>query len=236
MKHKFVNLEFKVFDGNEGIVEGLATTFGFPADRDGDVINAKAFDNSIKKINKEGIPLLDGHSQGSVKNVIGTIFSAKKINDGVWIKARLAETHSNMEIYQKLQQGHINKFSIGFITKSDGFIKKDGQTFREILDADMLEVSLVAIPANPRAEVLAVKSAETSEVENTEVAETTEEVASSEEVAEASIETEESSKVDGELKEEGVKLENDCSREALELEIETMRESLNLLRQRLIDG
>lgn len=163
MKKKTFELKFKQFDDHEGIVEGFATTFGFPADLDGDIISEKAFDESLIKVNQSGIPLLDGHNRDSVTNIIGTVISAVKTSRGIYIKDKLADTDSNIEIFQKLKQGHINKFSIGMMVEDTRFIEKDGIEFREITKAELFEVSLVAIPANPNAAILAIKSVESSE-------------------------------------------------------------------------
>jgi hypothetical protein len=73
------------------------------------------------------------------------------------IKARLADTPRVEEIRQKLKQGHINKMSIGFFIEAQSFIEQDGREYRVIEKADLIEISVVPIPANSRAEILAVK-------------------------------------------------------------------------------
>jgi HK97 family phage prohead protease len=145
MEKKYCNLQVKEFHSDERTLSGYASTFGFPADSHGDVIKRGAFVDCIKKIQSEGIPLLDSHKQDS-EHVLGTVISAYEDEHGLFIKARLADTPRVEEIRQKLKQGHINKMS-----------KQDGKEYRVIEKADLIEVSVVPIPANSRAEILAVK-------------------------------------------------------------------------------
>jgi phage head maturation protease len=135
MEKKYCNLQVKEFHSEDRTLSGYASTFGFPADSHGDVIKRGAFVDCIKKIQSEGIPLLDSHI----------------------IKARLADTPRVEEIRQKLKQGHINKMSIGFFIEAQSFIEQDGREYRVIEKADLIEISVVPIPANSRAEILAVK-------------------------------------------------------------------------------
>ncbi len=148
----------KSFGQKEGIIEGIASHFGFPADRDGDVIHESAFDETIKEINENGIPLLDGHQRGSVKAVIGTVFEAKKEGNKLMFKAKLADIDSNTEIFEKIEQRHIRSVSIGMRVHKLGLVRKGKRAFRQIEKADLHEISLVAIPANPNAQLLVTKS------------------------------------------------------------------------------
>lgn len=160
MEHKNINLEIKRFDPDSRTISGYASTFGFPADVQGDVIMAGAFANSIHKIKKEGIPLLDSHKQDS-EHVLGTVIDAYEDAHGLYITARLADTPRVEEIRQKLKQGHINKMSIGFFIGKQHFTNKGGQEYRMIDEAHLIEISVVPIPANSRATILSVKAQDT---------------------------------------------------------------------------
>ena len=156
MEKKYCNLQVKEFHSDDRTLSGYASTFGFPADSHGDVIRRGAFVDCVKKIQSEGIPLLDSHKQDS-EHVLGTVISAHEDEHGLFIKARLADTPRVEEIRQKLKQGHIKKMSIGFFIEAQSFTEQDGQEYRVIEKADLIEVSVVPIPANSRAEILAVK-------------------------------------------------------------------------------
>lgn len=156
MEKKYCNLQVKEFHSDDRTLSGYASTFGFPADSHGDVIRRGAFVDCVKKIQLEGIPLLDSHKQDS-EHVLGTVISAYEDEHGLFIKARLADTPRVEEIRQKLKQGHIKKMSIGFFIEAQSFTEQDGREYRVIEKADLIEVSVVPIPANSRAEILAVK-------------------------------------------------------------------------------
>lgn len=171
MEKKYQKLEIKQFDEEERTLSGYASTFGFPADSHGDVIEKNAFLDSIKKIKEEGIPLLDSHKQDS-EHVLGTVIDAYEDEHGLFIQAKLADTPRVEEIRQKLQQGHISKMSIGFFIEKQSFTTKNNKEYRVIEKADLIEISVVPIPANSRAAILAVKNHELpeEEQENTECA------------------------------------------------------------------
>jgi hypothetical protein len=92
------------------------------------------------------------------EHVLGTVVDAYSDETGLFIEARLADTPKVEEIRQKLMQGHIKKMSVGFYIKDMRYDRYDGQEVRVITDVDMVEVSVVPIPANDRAEILSVKS------------------------------------------------------------------------------
>ena len=135
-------------------LEGYASTYG-NEDRDGDIIRAGAFASAVDKIKNEGLPFLADHSP-SLGNVLGTIVDAVEDDKGLYIKVKFADTPDVEPIYQKAKQGHLNRMSVGFMVLDAEPMAK-GLLIKQ---ADLLEVSLVAIPANPKATVLSVKNLE----------------------------------------------------------------------------
>jgi HK97 family phage prohead protease len=168
MEKKSVNLEVKQFDAESRLLSGYASTFGFPADVQGDVIVKGAFAESIMKIKNDGIPLLDSHKQDS-QHVLGTVIDAFEDDHGLYITAKLADTPQVEEIRQKLKQGHINKMSIGFFIGKQHFKQHNGEEFRMIEKANLIEISVVPIPANSRATILSVKNQDSSQEPNAAV-------------------------------------------------------------------
>jgi HK97 family phage prohead protease len=160
-------LEIKQFDQDERTIAGYASTFGLPADTDGDVMAKGAFSASLQKINSGGVPLLDGHSHKST-DVLGTVYQAFEDDHGLFIKAKLAKTPAVDEVYEKLKQGHLNKFSVGFFIEDQEVKDMGGQVVREIKNADLIEVSVVPIPANSNANILSVKNIDSDVVAETE--------------------------------------------------------------------
>lgn len=156
MEKKNLTIEIKEFDSDERTIAGYASTFGFPADSHGDIVSRGAFVDSVQKIKKEGIPLLMDHNT-SVKAVLGTVVDAFEDDIGLYIKARLAKTDEVDEIRKKLMQGHLSKMSIGFFIEKHSYTEDRGQEIRVIEKVNLVEVSVVTIPANDRAKILAVK-------------------------------------------------------------------------------
>lgn len=135
-------------DGSDyGSVAGYVTTFDALPDRDGDRILAGA-----AGINGFSAPLLAYHDR---KSPVGSI-ALTPDPFGVNSTGPFAKTASAQEMRELAKAGALS-FSIGF--SSDDYVKNEfgGLDFNSI---DIYEVSLVPVPANPRALVSAVKSYE----------------------------------------------------------------------------
>lgn len=249
-----MNIELDQTNSDERTMSGYASTFGFPADRQGDVIAKGAFAETILNIKKNGIPLLDSHVQNG-DSVIGTVIDAFEDDHGLYIKATLAETPRVDEIRAKMKQGHLNRMSIGFFVEKQSFKDLNGESFRVIEKADLVEVSVVPIPANPRAEILAVKQAEAevtpefkeaAEKVNEEHAEVLEALVDEpqvEEQAEAPVESQPEAAV--EIQEDGVRAEDEiqvtenttpCQKETLELLGEVIEQNIELTKRKFNHG
>jgi len=167
MERKDLEFSIKNFKQDDRILTGYASTFGLPFDSAGDVINKGAFAKTILNVKKNGIPLLDSHKQES-SHVLGTVVDAFEDDHGLFIKAVLADTPGVDEVRSKLMQGHINKMSIGFFIEQFEMREVNGDLVRFIGEADLMEVSVVAIPANNRADIVSVKNRDTAVKVNTQ--------------------------------------------------------------------
>lgn len=157
MDKKTLNFEIKGLDSEDRVLYGYASTFGGPPDDHGDIVVKGAFAESVIKIKAKGLVLLDSHVQDS-EHVLGTVIDAIEDDHGLFIKAKLASTPRVDEIRQKMQQGHLNKMSIGFFITKQSFKTVNSESVRFIEGAELIEISVVPIPANSRAEIVAVKS------------------------------------------------------------------------------
>jgi len=84
---------------------------------------------------------------------IGIIVESEFKNNKPWVKVKLNKAHPLFEtVYQSLKDGFIDAFSISFIPLKT---KKQGDK-TIITDLQILEVSLVGLPANPQATVESV--------------------------------------------------------------------------------
>lgn len=143
-------LEFKAaFTADDtGLVEGKAWDFS-SADRVGDVIEPAAFSSAIGK----SLPMLFAHDQAQV---VGTWESVAVEADGLKVKGRLLvdDVARAKEVRALLRAKSVTGLSVGFLTKKAAPRKGGGRT---ISDLDLMEVSLVAIPAHPGAQISSVK-------------------------------------------------------------------------------
>ncbi len=130
-----------------GIITGIASA---PAvDREGDSFAPDAFDFELP------VPMLFGHDQ---REVIGKWTDVEVTPTGLMVEGRLnLETARGREVYALLKSGDLRGLSVGFIPKA----ASETRTGRRITSADLLEISIVAVPANPAARILSVKGANT---------------------------------------------------------------------------
>ncbi|MCW1919976.1 phage major capsid protein [Rhodobacter sp. KR11] len=130
-----------------GEITGLAWPFG-SSDRVGDVIEKGAFDTTPATL-----PMLFAHDQGQV---IGVWDQIAETPEGLTVKGRLLieEVERAREVRAMIKAGAVSGLSIGFVTKS----AKPRQRGRTITALDLHEVSIVAVPAHPGAQITSVKS------------------------------------------------------------------------------
>ncbi|AVA21191.1 phage major capsid protein [Rhizobium sp. NXC24] len=146
-------LEFKAaFTADDaGAIEGKAWDFSSP-DRVGDVIEPKAFVGAIGK----SLPMLFAHDQAQV---LGTWDSVTVEADGLKVKGKMLvdDVARAKEVRALLRAKSVTGLSVGFMTKKAMPRKGGGRT---ISDLDLVEVSIVAVPAHPDAQVSQIKELE----------------------------------------------------------------------------
>lgn len=158
------DLDFEIKDvstdsnGNIGKVSGFASTFN-NRDRVGDVIKEGAFKKSLAKIKraKRMIPLLYSHQ---FDKVIGGVDpkNLKETSEGLMMTDACIDLDTSLgkDCHSLLKKGYMQSFSIGFSMPNDGYAcDQNGTTIKEI---DLYEISVVPVPANPKAVVTEVKS------------------------------------------------------------------------------
>jgi len=133
--------------------EGYLSTFG-NEDRVGDVIERGAFDDSLKK--KTVVPMLLNHERDAI---IGKMeLSVDAI--GLFVKGYLLESvQKAKEVYDLLKFGALDSMSIGMLVKDYEPIDKQNPYGSWIIkSAEVLEGSVVTVPANEQAIVTSVKT------------------------------------------------------------------------------
>lgn len=147
MERLFSDLEQKQFQANEKTytLSGYASVFG-NTDLDGDIIEKGAFSESLSRREPQ---FLWGHDQGQIP--IGKI-KCHEDNYGLKFEAVMPKGDSLVRdrIAPQLEIGALKGVSIGFRTK-----QRSGKSIKQ---AELFEISLVNIPANPLATVTNFKS------------------------------------------------------------------------------
>ena len=137
-------------DGDEGTFSGLLSTYG-NIDSTGDVCEAGCYERTVRERGTKR-PLLWQHNQdspiGSLEIVTteGALAVSGRVNMG---------TSKGRDAYALLKAGDINGMSIGYIARDYDY---DSDGIRHLKDVDLLEGSLVTLPANELARVASVKS------------------------------------------------------------------------------
>lgn len=123
---------------------GYAAVFGRP-DRGGDVVKAGAFARSLKR-GAGAVPLLWQHEPG---RPIGRIEYLKEDRRGLRVIGRLVDAQAA----RLLGAGAVRGLSFGYRVRA-----AHGEGPRELNELELVEVSLVTLPMQPRARVHALES------------------------------------------------------------------------------
>lgn len=167
-----------------GGFRGYAARF-LNIDRQGDMILPGAFAKSLPEfLDSGGLVLADHMNQTGA--VIGTLIDATEDRSGLVVDVQFSATKAGQEVRQLMAEKALRKMSISFYGKSKPYTEKEVHavwaTFgvqptekqkamakrgaKVITDvSEILEVSVVPIPANPDANILAVKSFDEPETE-----------------------------------------------------------------------
>src|SRR5258708_15977419 len=154
-------LNVKSLDSSGGFM-GLASTYGGPPDLVGDIIEPGAYKQAIAS-QGNGYPLLWAHQQSEPLGLAKVSDSAAgSVVNGSMVMADPAAQRA----YAHLKAGSIRGLSIGFRLppEASGKVTYSSDVTRTLKEVHLHEVSLVAVPANPMAQVVTVKSL--AQVEN----------------------------------------------------------------------
>jgi uncharacterized protein len=126
---------------------GYAAVFDRP-DRGGDVVRAGAFERSLKR-RAGAVPLLWQHDAA---RPVGRIEYLKEDKRGLRVIARLSDGRAGREAAALLSEGAVRGLSFGYRVR-----RAKGEAPRELEELDLVEVSLVTLPMQPKARVHAVE-------------------------------------------------------------------------------
>ncbi len=125
------------------ILEGYAALFGAP-DLTGDIVAAGAFVSSLMR--RPG--LLPMYVEHEPRLLAGYWRDAYEDRRGLFVRGALDERAPGAARAQRMIGRGVDGLSIGFITLSSRAAPQRGRVLDEV---DLLEVSIVSIPMQPRA-------------------------------------------------------------------------------------
>ena len=125
---------------------GYAAVFD-RVDRGGDVVRGGAFARAVER-GAGAVPLLWQHQAG---RPIGRIEYLREDKRGLRVIGRLSEGSAGREAAALLKDGSVSGLSFGYRVRD-----ARGEAPRELIDVQLVEVSLVTFPMQPKARVHAV--------------------------------------------------------------------------------
>lgn len=149
-------VEIKAVDASQRLITGYAGALG-NKDRVGDVIDAGAFDRTLKE--NPDVLVFVGHDASRMP--VGEPTSMVTDVKGLLTTTRVYKTHAGDELLevaaQRMATGRTLGMSIGYRAVKSGYV---GAT-RHLKDVDLIEYSFLASPilaANPEATVVGIKA------------------------------------------------------------------------------
>lgn len=135
-----------------GTFEGILSAYDV-TDRVGDRVIKGAFTESIKEFGSRR-PLLFSHRQDEPVGSVELVDTETSLN----VKGRFnLAVNRAREVYELMRAGDLDSMSIGYTVK-DSRYASDG--VRELTAIELLEASIVAVPANPSCVITSVKTAQ----------------------------------------------------------------------------
>lgn len=164
MQTKSFDLQIKEAREDAPGIVAYASTFDRIPDAYGDVVAKGAFAGTLARLAENGynLPLLYGHVMDNPSNIIGTVTKAAEDDHGLLVEATFdMDNPAAAQVRRAILAKAINKLSFAFSILDQGTVElEDGTEARELRELEIYEVSIVVVPANPRAAVVAAKDAE----------------------------------------------------------------------------
>lgn len=130
------------------IIKGYAALFN-AADLSGDVVALGAFDQCFNRRKPRDIKMLYQHD---ATRPIGVWHKIKTDKRGLWVEGEIEEaTHLGHDTAILIRKSAIDGLSIGFRAKR---AKRNQNRQRKLMEIDLLEISLVTFPMQPRARLV----------------------------------------------------------------------------------
>ena len=140
---------------NKGKFEGYASVFG-NKDLGNDVVVQGAFRKSLRAKGPKKIKMLFQHD---TKEPIGVYTKIREDANGLYVQGQLAmQTQKGREVYELMKMGAIDGLSVGYRVDAKGYHYDERGKKRMLKEVDLMEISAVTFPMNPKARISAVKA------------------------------------------------------------------------------
>lgn len=172
MEQKFV--DFSMHEIKAGKDDDGSMTFsGYGAyfnniDSYGDIIVPGAFKNAVNYAKRTGdYPALMVQHGADGYTPVGIFTKMTEDENGLYVEGKLADTERGREYYTLMKmepRPAIKGMSIGYFTRKAEYPSEENRKSfpkgctRKILDVELVEISLVTVPANKKATITGVKS------------------------------------------------------------------------------
>jgi len=156
-----VKFDIKAMHDEEekGAFSGYGSIFG-NKDLGNDVVVQGAFAKSIGRKGAKAVKMLYQHRPDEPIGVFDEIIEDSR---GLKVKGRLAMgTQRGREVYELMKMGALDGLSIGYRVSPKGADYDERGKRRLLKEVDLMEISAVTFPMNPKARVSAVKGADKS--------------------------------------------------------------------------
>ena len=141
-------------EGDQGEFTGYASVFG-NVDLGGDIVERGAFQKSLRRKGYRKVKMLYQHD---TKQPIGVFDMIKEDENGLFVKGRLAMgTQKGREVHELMKMGAIDGLSVGYRVDAKGYDYDDKKRKRRLKQVELMEISAVTFPMNPKANVMSVK-------------------------------------------------------------------------------
>ncbi len=141
------DFEIKSTNEEKRLIEGYFSTKDL--DRDDDIVEPEAFKKSLKSfISKNGVVLYN-HRRDTP---IGKVIEGNIDDKGAFVVVEIAKNVPDADnVWELIKQGVLKTFSFGFVPLKVEWCEGNGKEVRILKEVDLLEVSIVSVPANPNA-------------------------------------------------------------------------------------
>lgn len=155
-----VGATLRFASGSQGVIEGYAAVFDAPSVDMGfiELVRRGAFSRAISQ--RQDVRALVEHDPQRIigRTAAGTLQLHEDAR-GLHARIELPDTSAGRDVRESIRRGDLTQMSFAFRTMTDRWYTENGVLHRDLLDVDLLDVSVVAYPAYPDTTVAQARAA-----------------------------------------------------------------------------